>query len=134
MVGAAAILLAAAASVATAAPASASLSECGSGRTCVWSGANYATDWGTIGGFIAFERCVDDFSKYTNINNKTTSVYNNGNTDTSYLYDGFNKSGSRITILRGAKYADLSSVGFNDKASSGYFSSHLSQQGTSWCR
>lgn len=132
-VGAAAIIMAATATLSTAAPASASLSECGSGRTCVWSGANYATDWGTIGGFIGFEWCVDKFANHTNINNKTTSVYNNGRTETAYLYDGANKSGSRVVILRGTRKANLSTIGFNDRASSGYFTSGLSLVGSARC-
>ena len=133
IVSVAAVLLAATGTLVTAAPASASLSECGSGSTCVWSGANYATDWGTVGGFINFTWCIDDLGDYFNINNKTTSVYNKGNTETSYLYDGVNKTGSRIIILRGTGKSDLSSVGFNDVASSGYFTSGLTKVGTATC-
>lgn len=133
IVSAAAILMAATGTLATAAPASASLSECGSGSTCVWSGANYATDWGTVGGFINFTWCIDNLGNYFNINNKTTSVFNNGNTETSYLYDGVNKSGSRITVLRGSGMKDLSAYGFNDRASSGYFTSGLTKVGTARC-
>lgn len=133
IVSAAAILVAAAGIVATAAPASASLSECRSGSTCVWSGANYATDWGTVGGFINFTWCIDDLGDYFNIDNKTTSVYNKGNTETSYLYEFANKQGARITILRGTGKTDLSTVGFNDRASSGYFTSGLTKVGTATC-
>lgn len=129
----AAILIATAASLSGASSASASLSECSTGSTCVWSGANYATDWGTVGGFINFTWCIDDLGDYWNINNKTTSVFNRGNTETSYLYDGVNKTGSRITILRGTGKTDLSSVGFNDRASSGYFASGLTKVGTATC-
>lgn len=133
MYSAAAILLAATGTFATAAPASASLSECASGRTCVWSGANYATDWGTVGGFISFTWCIDDLGDYFNINNRTTSVFNRGNTETAYLYDGVNRTGSRITILRGTGKSDLRAIGFNDRASSGYFTSGLTKAGTATC-
>lgn len=132
-VSAAAILVAAAATLSSAASASASLSECSSGSTCVWSGPNYATDWGTVGGFINFTWCIDDLGDYWSINNKTTSVFNQGRTETSYLYDGVNKTGSRITILRGTGKTDLNSVGFNDRASSGYFDSGLTKVGTATC-
>lgn len=132
-VGAAAVLFAAAATLSGAASASASLSECSTGSTCVWSGANYATDWGTVGGFINFTWCIDNLGDYWNINNKTTSVLNKGRTETSYLYDGVNKTGSRITILRGTGKTDLGSVGFNDRASSGYFDSGLKKVGTATC-
>jgi hypothetical protein len=114
-------------------PKTSKLKKFSTGSTCVWSGANYATDWGTVGGFINFTWCVDDLGDYWNINNKTTSVFNRGNTETSYLYDGVNKTGSRITILRGTGKTDLSSVGFNDRASSGYFTSGLTKVGTATC-
>lgn len=128
-----AILLASTGALVSATPASASLNECSAGSTCVWSGANYATDWGTIGGFINFTWCIDNLGNYSNINNRATSVYNRGNTETSYLYDGVNKTGSRITILRGTGKPDLSTIGFNDVASSGYFTSGLSRVGTARC-
>ncbi|WP_149084709.1 MULTISPECIES: peptidase inhibitor family I36 protein [Microbacterium] len=133
IVGIAAALLAVTGALAPAPPARASLGECGAGSTCVWSGANYATDWGTVGGFINFTWCIDDLGNYFNINNKATSVFNRGNTDTAYLYDYPNKAGSRITILRGTGKSDLRAVGFNDRASSGYFTSGLTKAGTATC-
>lgn len=115
-------------------PANASLSECRSGNMCVWSGANYATDWGTVGGFLNWSWCVDQFSRYWVIDDKATSVYNNGRSENGYLYRNANKSGARFTVLRGNRFSDLRKNGFNDMASSGYFSSGLGRVGTSACR
>lgn len=117
-----------------AAPASAAApSSCGAGSACVWSGYNYAVDWGTLPGSLGWEWCVDDFRDYFSINNKASSVYNNGNIETTYLYQYPNKQGARISILRGSGYTDLGKVSFNDKASSSYFTSGLSLTGTARC-
>lgn len=113
-------------------PAQAAVSDCGSGAACVWSGYGYGVDgfWG----WTSWQRCYDNFEGGNLSNDKGSSFYNNGNAQTAYIYQYANASGPRVSRPIKSGYPDLNTVGFNDRASSGYFSAYIGSSGTATCR
>ena len=115
-----------------AAPAQAAApSDCRLGDTCLYSGYNFTNDAFQNPGKINFSRCIDRLANYFH-NNVDSSVYNNGRSENSYLYDGeYATGGTPKLVLRGQGIGDLGA--WNDRASSAYFSSQIANKGTAWC-
>ncbi|KHK97629.1 hypothetical protein LK09_10480 [Microbacterium mangrovi] len=124
--------LLAAGAISSAPSAQAAQSDCASGRACVWSAYDYHNDF--LQGWAAWTYCFDDFNDGWNINDKGSSFYNNGNSETAYVYQYKNAGGPRISRPPKSGYKDLNTVHFNDRASSGYFSSRINDVGSFACR
>jgi hypothetical protein len=115
-----------------ASPASAATSNCPSGATCIWKDSGYASS-GNGGSEVGFQNSVDWYTFYSyptvggNADDSASSVYNNGNVSTSYMYvdPSFKGPSFRLSIKTGD--GDLSNnvgyapPGFNDLISSGRF-------------
>ncbi len=126
--------------LASAPAASAAVSDCPSGATCIWRDANYQTAgvgsrrvqyYSHIGNFGFWDygpSAVSGMIPWGNANDSASSVYNNGNYERSYLFEHANEKGRRWTLLKKTGDANLSDssghvVGANDILSSGYFES-----------
>lgn len=114
-----------------ASPASAATSNCPSGALCVWKDTAYRTA-GSDSALVGFQNYVDNYAYYSyggySANDSITSVYNNGNTSTVYMYIDKNFSGYEFQLGRGTGDGDLSNTvgavptsAWNDKTSSGEF-------------
>lgn len=120
---------------ALAGPASAAPSDCGLGLHCSYSGYDYGNDALQQPSTHKFENCVDDmYIGWRSYNNVTSSAFNNGRSQVSYLYSGVKQTGSRLPFSKGTGKANLSSYAFNDVADSGYFHSTLGSKGSALCR
>lgn len=122
------LVVAAASVVAFAAPAQAAPSGCELGNTCAYSGYNYTQDW--FYSTLQFGYCVDDFSNY-GVNDTTSSVFNNGRSLDSWLYQDWYAYGASKRVYRGQGITNLGS--FNDLATSGYFQGYEAQRKTWRC-
>lgn len=118
-----------------AAPASAAPAECASGYHCNYSGYDYGNDAFQGPATHGFLNCVDRmYIGLRAYGNTTSSAYNNGRTQASYLYPEVARGGVPIKFARGAGTPNLGTRGFNDTAESGYFESTRDQKGTALCR
>ncbi len=114
-----------------AAPAQAAISNCPSGATCLWEDKDYATN-GNGASLVSFQRYIPDLGLWQysgttiSANDSVSSVYNNGNMSTVYLYRDVNKGGWVISFLIKTGDSDLSNngSGINDNISSGYFAGY----------
>lgn len=121
---AAAVALSVVAVFSAAGPASAAISDCPSGQTCVWKDDNYASGgWGFY--YRGYNNGINNFSKYTfggtqgTVDLNVTSIYNNGNQQRTILFTKYYFADFLIDfpIKRGS-----ANLGFaNDKARSGGF-------------
>lgn len=127
------------AGVALAAPANAAPAACPSGASCFWSDANYKT--GTSTADVTFQNYIPNFQCWNygptqvacnvltggsgNSNDTATSVYNNGNSESDYWYQGSNQSGYSFSLAIKDYASDLATAiggrSFNNVLSSGYF-------------
>ncbi|MBF0817631.1 hypothetical protein E4U02_14585 [Microbacterium paludicola] len=118
-----------AANLLLAAPANAAPANCPSGTTCLWEDPNYLTN-GSSARLQWYRYSIANFRNYTyqgtsiNLANTVTSVYNNGNTDASFLFTGPNKGGDGFILYVGTGKTQVGSL-FNDNLESGYFQSCL---------
>lgn len=130
-----AIALSATGIFALAGPAAAAPSDCGLGLHCTYSGYDYGNDYFQGPATHKFENCVDSmYMGLRSYRNVGSSAFNNGRSQTSYLYSGPDQTGSRLAFVRGTGRANLSVNGFNDTAESGYFHTTLGNKGTALCR
>lgn len=130
-----AIALGGAGVFALAAPAAAAPSDCGPGLHCSYSGYNYGNDAFQQPSTHKFENCVDDmYIGWRTYKNVASSAFNNGRSQTSYLYAGTSKTGNSISFARGTGTVNLGNRGFNDTAESGYFASTLGSVRSALCR
>lgn len=129
-----ALVAALSASLLTAAPAQAATPAqadaiCPAGSTCLWRDNNFES-WGYIGRFVRFAYYIPAFASYNypssaaSLSNSVTSFYNNGNTETVYLFSGTYLTGSYMYAPVNS-YSNLAGTAFDDKLNSGYYESCL---------
>lgn len=126
--------------LAIAVPANAAApANCASGYACWWGDSGYLTSGSTKN--VHYEYDIPDFQKWNygqttqfalgDSNDSASSVYNNGNTDTTYWYTDANEGGYHFTLPIKDGDSDLNNStgavgpGFNDDLSSAYFYSCL---------
>ena len=115
-------------------PAHASQTGCASGYTCLWEDTNYLTN-GDAYNEAAFEFYHTNFrywgawSGINYVNDKTSSLYNNGRMSTVYMFNDSGFSGTFFSLSRGTGDGSLHNTvgnvpysGFADELSSGCFS------------
>lgn len=130
-----ALAVSAVGAVGMAAPAAAAPGDCSLGYHCNYSGYDYGNDAFQGPSTHRFLNCVDDmYIGLRSYKNTTSSAFNNGRTQTSYLYSGVQKTGSFISLFVGQGTANLGTRAFNDAADSGYFSSTLGSAGSTLWR
>lgn len=117
-------LLIAAGALTVTAPASAD-SSCPSGATCLWQDANYK------GGKFTFYRYAPDLSEWhfdngVNVDNRTSSVWNNGNYESVCLFADYSGHGRSFRLAKGTWQDNLLWRRFNDMTSSAYFAGYKS--------
>jgi len=113
--------------------ASAAISDCPAGYSCLWEDSNYKTngyDWDSAN-FQLYHtnfRYWDGFYSHPHVNDKVSSLYNNGRVSTAWYYVNSGFSGSFFLLARGSGDGDLGNSignapgGFNDELSSACFS------------
>lgn len=118
----------------SAAPAHAAAGDCPSGRACVWKDTSYKTS-GSGTNYISFGQYIWGYYQYNwsggagNANDNITSLYNNGNTESTRWYRDILGGGPFFTLgvrVGDHNLADSSGAGgsgHNDWISSGYFTS-----------
>lgn len=123
---AAAVALGIGGAVGIATPASAALSDCQDGRTCVWKDTGYSTggfgniQYSFVNGIAKFSNYYWGIGQWGSLDKNVSSVYNNGNQQRSYLKYGTGFSGTTAANL-GIKQG-ISNLGtHSDKSSSGGF-------------
>jgi hypothetical protein len=94
--------------------ANAALSSCPRGYACGW-----ADDWYN-GEVLSFS---DSRSNFNNMNNRISSIYNNGNYQYVRWYVDVNFVGFNLGQPMGSQIAGLQPWGFNNSFSSGRFTS-----------
>jgi hypothetical protein len=101
------------------------------GYTCMWMDGDYKTA-SSSGNSVKWQQYIPNFGTWNygsstyNAANSASSLYNNGNTETVYLYDNTSKSGfafSRGVQQFSTNFAGAFGVGHNDNLESGYFAS-----------
>lgn len=105
--------------------AQAAQGDCAAGYTCMWEHASYQ------GGAVSFQRYIPDLSqwKLTNgrkANDVISSAKNMGRLQDACLFADANGRGEVRRMVRGAKWAGMSTYGMNDKISSAYFTGYKS--------
>jgi hypothetical protein len=127
------LALAGAGVFALAGPAAAAPSDCGAGYTCSYSGYNYGNDAWQQPSTHKFLNCVDNMAiGWRTYKNVASSAFNNGYSQTSYLYRGSTQTGGTpLKLPRGSGSANLGS--YNDDIESGYFSGTLGSKGSALC-
>lgn len=110
-----------------AAPAVAAPTGCPSGATCLWKDSNYLTN-GSVWQNQYYQYSIPNFANYNyngtniNLNDSVSSVYNNGNYETAYLYNYSPRSA--VAFVQQIKTGTaLVSSQWNDQLSSGWFQS-----------
>jgi hypothetical protein len=111
--------------VGVAAPASAyPWGRCDSSFTCIWKDANFYTD--QTNRQVKFQRYIPNYAEwnysYTNINSNdtATSIFNNGISETAYMYRDAGKGYQLFSIPAGNSNGWLTG-GQGDSISSGYY-------------
>jgi hypothetical protein len=123
----------AAATLLGAAPAYAGTGDCPSGRACVWKDTNYKTA-GSDTKHKSFSQYIEDYRQYSwsgqgGINDNVTSLYNNGNLESTRWYQDIWGVGAYFTLTKKHGDGDLSNTsgyggsGHNDWISSSFFES-----------
>lgn len=124
-----------AATVGVTAVASAAPAGCASGYACFWEDHSYLTD-GSPYNEVRFYMYYTDFNYLNYTTNKdahdnVSSLYNNGNSQSIYVYKNENFGGQAFGLSKKVGDNDLSNSsggapgGFNDSIDSGCF--------TGWC-
>jgi hypothetical protein len=123
--------------VATPTPANAALSNCGSGYTCIWRDANLTTGSGGGAKYVRLAAYIPNLGQWSysgtsiNANDSASSLYNHGNYDRVYFYDGTSKAGYVGWNDKNTYWNNLSSarrgtnMTWNDAISSIYFASFV---------
>lgn len=102
--------------------ANAASDPCPLGYTCLYENKNFGGYSFRFQWYVPDLRQFGDFGGWNDTwDNKASSVYNHGRESTVYLYEHIKKGGTRKTLAKGTWIAELSSVKFNDMASSAYF-------------
>ncbi len=110
-----------------AAPASAANGNCPSSYLCTWKDSLSVTD-GSGSALQLFQQHISNYNNYkylgTNYNagNSATSIFNNGITETAYMYASTSKRGFLFSIPKGSWNYFLSGS-HGDNIESGYFAS-----------
>jgi hypothetical protein len=117
-----------------AAPAYAGTGNCPSGSACVWKDTNYKTA-GSDTNYKSFGQYIWGYYQYSwgsgagNINDNVTSLYNNGNLDSTRWYQDILGGGPYFSLAKKTGDGSLANAagnapsGWNDRISSSYFAS-----------
>ncbi len=98
----------------------ASLSDCGSGYACLYDYKGHSGSYAKFHSYISY---LGNF----NMDNKATSLYNNGNNCTASFYQLSSKRGYRLDLQKGYVIYNLantrmtSSKTWNNRITSGYY-------------
>lgn len=101
---------------------------CPDGSTCIWLDSNFTTH-GDVQKYLGFQYFIPDFGGYnyrytvTNAFNSSSSFFNDGNWDDSFLFTGTYRTGYYISGPP-KSYANFGPA-HNDNFESGYFRSCL---------
>jgi hypothetical protein len=98
----------------------ADLSDCRSGYACLYDGAGHTGSFALFASFISY-------LGNQSMDNKATSLYNNGNSCTASFYQLATKKGHRLDLEKGyvmynlENYRMTSTESWNNRITSGYF-------------
>lgn len=101
--------------------------DCPSGNYCLWKDAGYVTN-GNDTGYFKFEYYYSNFTsayyavpQIISVNDSASSVRNNGNTYSAGIFQHKDAGGWVYILQKKTNQNNLTEVGKNDAASSGYF-------------
>jgi hypothetical protein len=115
------------ATLGVAAPASAANGNCPSSYLCTWKDSLSVTD-GSGSALQLFQQYITNYNKYKylgtnhNAGNSATSIYNNGITETAYMYANTGRTTILFSIPKGSWNYFLSGS-HGDNIESGYYAS-----------